>query len=158
MREKPAKPNAVFSQQGRITGGQAACLLQVPGTEVVRHKTLAGQRACGCWLCIPLTTTFVLGCLLLLVCLPAGIQQINDSQLLSTAGDGRLMVWDLRNASAGPVNFAVPDSRCKQEAVFRAGRGLEAVLLPIVMTRGWAPVTSFRDPVSCVCLVFAGQS
>ena len=46
--------------------------------------------------------------------LPAGIQQINDSQLLSTAGDGRLMVWDLRNASAGPVKFALPDSRCGQ--------------------------------------------
>ncbi|PRW60909.1 WD40 repeat [Chlorella sorokiniana] len=40
-----------------------------------------------------------------------GISQVNDSQLLTTAGDGRLMVWDLRNASAGPVKFAVPDAR-----------------------------------------------
>lgn len=43
---------------------------------------------------------------------PAGITQINDSQLLTSAGDGRLMVWDLRNAAAGPIKFAVPDGRC----------------------------------------------
>lgn len=41
----------------------------------------------------------------------AGISQVNDSQLLTTAGDGRLMVWDLRNAAAGPVKFAVPDTK-----------------------------------------------
>lgn len=39
---------------------------------------------------------------------------MNDTQLLTTAGDGRLMVWDLRNASAGPVKFAVPDARWEQ--------------------------------------------
>lgn len=38
-----------------------------------------------------------------------GIHQINDSQLLTTAGDGRLMVWDVRNPGAGPLKFAVPD-------------------------------------------------
>lgn len=36
---------------------------------------------------------------------------MDDSLLLTTGGDGRLMVWDLRNASAGPVKFAVPDSK-----------------------------------------------
>lgn len=46
--------------------------------------------------------------------IPTGISQVNDTQLLTTAGDGRLMVWDLRNASAGPVKFAVPDARWGQ--------------------------------------------
>ncbi|EFN58673.1 hypothetical protein CHLNCDRAFT_140264 [Chlorella variabilis] len=59
MREKPNRPNAVFAQQGRITG----------------------------------------------------ICQLNDSQLLTTAGDGRMVVFDVRNASAGPLKFAVPDTK-----------------------------------------------
>lgn len=40
-----------------------------------------------------------------------GIHQINDSQLLTTGGDGALMVWDVRNAAAGPLKFAVPDRK-----------------------------------------------
>jgi hypothetical protein len=40
-----------------------------------------------------------------------GIHQINESQVLTTAGDGRLMVWDVRNAAAGPLKFAVPDAK-----------------------------------------------
>lgn len=43
--------------------------------------------------------------------LSPGIHQINDSELLTTGADGALMVWDVRNAEAGPVKFAVPDSK-----------------------------------------------
>lgn len=42
---------------------------------------------------------------------PAGIHQINDSQLVTTGADGALMVWDVRNPGAGPVKFAVPDRK-----------------------------------------------
>lgn len=44
----------------------------------------------------------------------AGITQVNDQQLLTAGGDGRLMVWDLRAAAAGPIKFAVPDGRCER--------------------------------------------
>ena len=40
----------------------------------------------------------------------AGMHQLNDSQLLTTAADGRLMVWDLRQAQA-PVKFCIPDTK-----------------------------------------------
>ncbi|PSC73489.1 WD40 repeat [Micractinium conductrix] len=40
----------------------------------------------------------------------AALSQINDQQLLTAAGNGQLMVWDLRNASA-PVKFSVPDGK-----------------------------------------------
>ncbi|KAL4856499.1 hypothetical protein ACK3TF_002982 [Chlorella vulgaris] len=59
MKEKPSRPNAVFSHQGRITG----------------------------------------------------ICQLNHTELLTTAGDGRMAVWDVRNAAAGPLKTAAPDTK-----------------------------------------------
>ncbi len=41
----------------------------------------------------------------------AGICQLNDTELLTTAGDGRMAVFDVRNASAGPTRVAVPDAK-----------------------------------------------
>ena len=106
MREKPNRPNLAFAQQGRITGGPAGA-----GCGNATWCLSGNYQPC---------LTFAIPLLLLPPhhpgCPPrrlasAGIQQVNDSQLLTTAGDGRLMVWDLRNAGAGPVKFAVPDAR-----------------------------------------------
>lgn len=41
----------------------------------------------------------------------AGICQLNHTELLTTAGDGRMAVWDVRNAAAGPLKTAAPDSK-----------------------------------------------
>ncbi len=40
----------------------------------------------------------------------AGVHQANEQMVVTGAADGRLMVWDLRQA-AHPLKFAVPDGK-----------------------------------------------
>ena len=39
-----------------------------------------------------------------------GIHHLNDTTVVTAADTGRLLVWDVRQAAAGPVKFAVPDA------------------------------------------------